>query len=170
MIAPRTPSSPISSADANLLAGIRYRRAFPPVPGSMLPIDGPDGPCDRIDTPGTHRPVSGRAGEGAHRHLSRQSYGIPHPNRRGRASGFKAHRRASPGGWNIGKPRDRTCGSAESRMKDAVLTRHELACRLAREAGALALGFFGDRSRLTIETKNSPQECGQPRRSWRSKS
>lgn len=43
-------------------------------------------------------------------------------------------------------------------MKDAVLTRHELASRLAREAGALALGFFGDRSRLAIETKNSPQD------------
>lgn len=43
-------------------------------------------------------------------------------------------------------------------MNDAVLARHDLACRLAREAGALALSFFADRSSLTIETKNSPQD------------
>ena len=43
-------------------------------------------------------------------------------------------------------------------MNDAVLVRHNLACRVAREAGALALSFFADRSALTIETKNSPQD------------
>jgi len=39
-----------------------------------------------------------------------------------------------------------------------VAARHALACTLAREAGALALGFFADRTALTVETKDTPQD------------
>ena len=40
----------------------------------------------------------------------------------------------------------------------AAAARHALACTLAREAGALALSFFADRSALTVETKDTPQD------------
>jgi myo-inositol-1(or 4)-monophosphatase len=43
-------------------------------------------------------------------------------------------------------------------MTDPVAARHALACALAREAGALALGFFADRGALAVETKDNPQD------------
>lgn len=43
-------------------------------------------------------------------------------------------------------------------MSDAIQSRFDLACRLAAEAGALALGHFQNRDRLVIEAKASPQD------------
>lgn len=43
-------------------------------------------------------------------------------------------------------------------MTDATAARHALACQVAREAGALALGFYVDRTALTVETKDTPQD------------
>lgn len=43
-------------------------------------------------------------------------------------------------------------------MTHPVAARHALACRIAREAGAHALGLFNARETLTIEAKGSPQD------------
>lgn len=43
-------------------------------------------------------------------------------------------------------------------MSDPVQARHDLACHVAREAGAAALAFFHARATLTIEAKSNPQD------------
>jgi len=43
-------------------------------------------------------------------------------------------------------------------MTDATADRHALACGIAREAGALALGYFDERAALAVETKDTPQD------------
>jgi myo-inositol-1(or 4)-monophosphatase len=40
----------------------------------------------------------------------------------------------------------------------AVTGRHALACRLARQAGAVALELWADRAALTVEAKDNPQD------------
>ncbi|MGS4946018.1 inositol monophosphatase family protein [Meridianimarinicoccus sp. RP-17] len=43
-------------------------------------------------------------------------------------------------------------------MTDPVRARHELACDIAREAGAAALAMFNDRDALIVEAKANPQD------------
>lgn len=47
---------------------------------------------------------------------------------------------------------------ANDTRPDAIAARHAFACTVAREAGALALGFYTDRARLKVETKADPMD------------